>query len=112
MRIPDEFRTWSLTVLKDPLFFQVTPPAVFVLFSLLVLLSVRVVFNLGSSPSTWWLAMVFESFTFNFPWSWSSSRSSSGPSHETKKLKKKPVRMRGEQIELNGHAGPRMSFLV
>ncbi|OJA15531.1 hypothetical protein AZE42_07293 [Rhizopogon vesiculosus] len=103
MNLPDELRTWSLPVLKDPLFLQITPLAVFVLFPLLVLLALS---SLGSSPSTWWLAMVFESFNFSFPWSWSSNRSSAGSSHETKKLKKKLVRTRGEQIELNGHGRP------
>jgi len=105
MHLPDELLTWSL-VLKGS-FLQITPLAVFVLF-LLVLFSA---FNLEFPSSTWWLAMVFEGFTFNFPWSWSSSRSSSAASHETKKLRKKLVRTRGEQIELNGHAAPR-TFLL
>ncbi|KAG0709925.1 hypothetical protein DFH29DRAFT_792392 [Suillus ampliporus] len=50
--------------------------------------------------------MVFGGFSFSFPWNWSSNHSSSGPSHETKKLKKKLARTRSEQIELNGHAKP------
>lgn len=112
MLLQDEFRTWSLSLLKDPLFLQITPLAILVLFPLLVLLSVRALSNLGSSSSlsAWWLTMVFESFNFSFPWSWSSNRPSSAPSHETKKLKKKLVRTRGEEIELNGHAIPRMSL--
>jgi len=108
MNIPDQFRSWSLAALKDPLFLQITPLTVFVLFLLLV---VHSAFSLGSSSGTFWLAMVFESFSFSFPWNWSSNHSSSEPSHETKKLKKRPVRTRGEQIELNGHARPR-TFLL
>lgn len=106
MNFQDEFRSWSLALLKDPLFLQITPLAIFVLFPLIVLLFVQTVFSLGSSsPVTWRLAMVFESFTFSLPWNWSSS---SGTQQETKKLKKKVLRTRSEQIELNGHARPRM----
>lgn len=104
MNIQDEFRSWSLAVLKDPLFLQLTPLAIFVLFPLIALLSVQAVLSLGSSSATWRLAMVFESFSFSLPWNWSSS---SGTQHETKKLKKKALRTHSEQIELNGHARPR-----
>ncbi|KAG2073543.1 cysteine proteinase [Suillus decipiens] len=103
MNIQDEFRSWSLALLKDPLFLQITPLAIFVLFPLIVLLSVQAVLSsLGPSSATRQLAMVFESFSFNFPWNWSSS---SGTQQETKKLKKK-ARTHSEQIELNGHARP------
>lgn len=103
MNIQDEFRSWSLAVLKDPLFLQLTPLAIFVLFPLIALLSVQAILSLGSSSATWRLAMVFESFSFSLPWNWSSS---SGTQHETKKLKKKVLRTHSEQIELNGHARP------
>ncbi|KAH7930635.1 cysteine proteinase [Leucogyrophana mollusca] len=49
--------------------------------------------------------MVLESLGIGFPWSWSTGNLGSS-SHETKKLKKKHVRSRVEQLELNGHARP------
>jgi ubiquitin carboxyl-terminal hydrolase 1 len=104
MNIQDELRSWFLALLNDTSFLQLAPLAVFVLFPLIVLLSVQAVLDsIGSSSATWRLAMVFESFSFSLPWNWSSS---SGTQQETKKLKKKVLRTRSEQIELNGHARP------
>lgn len=50
--------------------------------------------------------MVLESFGFNFPWSWGAVQSNTGTSHEAKKLRKKHIRSRNEQLELNGYARP------
>ncbi|KIJ20419.1 hypothetical protein PAXINDRAFT_160978 [Paxillus involutus ATCC 200175] len=50
--------------------------------------------------------MVLESIGFVFPWNWGGGQSSSGSPHETKKLRKKQVRTRSEQLEMNGYAKP------
>lgn len=50
--------------------------------------------------------MVLESFGLNFAWSWGAAQSNTGTSHEAKKLRKKHIRSRNEQLELNGYARP------
>lgn len=55
--------------------------------------------------------MVLESFGSFFPWNWGSSQSNAVSSHETKRLKKKRVRTRSEQLEMNGYARPGMLSL-
>ncbi|EGO02282.1 hypothetical protein SERLA73DRAFT_49623 [Serpula lacrymans var. lacrymans S7.3] len=50
--------------------------------------------------------MVFEVLDSLLHWSWSYGSSTSTSSHESKKLKKKHVRSRAEQIALNGYAKP------
>lgn len=50
--------------------------------------------------------MVLENLGSFFPWNWGGSQSNAAPSHETKKLRKKHVRTRGERLEMNGYARP------
>ncbi|KAH7916243.1 hypothetical protein BJ138DRAFT_996097 [Hygrophoropsis aurantiaca] len=52
--------------------------------------------------------MVLQSLGISFPWNWSSSNLGSTSTHESKKLKKKHVRTRVDQLEQNGHARPGM----
>lgn len=50
--------------------------------------------------------MVLDNIGSFFPWSWGGSQSNAASQHETKKLKKKHARTRGEQLEMNGYARP------
>ncbi|KIJ69905.1 hypothetical protein HYDPIDRAFT_78791 [Hydnomerulius pinastri MD-312] len=105
MHPPEELRSWFIHLVQDPLFFQIAPLAVLFLFPLIFLLCAQAV-KLRFSSGTWFFAMVLESLGFSFPWNWGSGQSRSGSSHETKKLKKKHVRSRADQLEMNGYAKP------
>ncbi|KAG6333345.1 hypothetical protein ID866_5736 [Astraeus odoratus] len=103
MHPQEEPRFWFTDLLQHPLFLQLAPFAVLFLFPLLALLLTQTFRRISPRPS---LAMVLENFAFSFPWSWPGGQSSAGPSHDTKKLKKKHVRSRPESHEMNGHARP------
>ncbi|KII94694.1 hypothetical protein PLICRDRAFT_188544 [Plicaturopsis crispa FD-325 SS-3] len=89
----DSVRDWLLSVLLDPLFQQIAPLVVLLVFPLLVLLlSTRI-----SKTSLFWsFAMVLESLGLH--WGWSSKPSASAVTHEKRKSKKKHVRTRADQV--------------
>ena len=98
MNPPEEFRVWFTNLLQHPLVSQIAPFIVLFLFPLVALVCKRL------SSGTTSLIMVLESLGSFFPWSWGGSQSNTVSSHETKKLRKKHVRARGEQLEMNGYA--------
>ena len=98
MNPQEEFRIWFTNLLQYPLFAQTAPFVVVFLFPLIALACKRF-----SSETTSFI-MVLENLGSFFPWNWGGSQSSTVSSHETKKLRKKYGRARGEQLEMNGYA--------
>ena len=102
MNTPEEPSVWFTNLLQHPLFSQIAPFITLFLFPLIALVCFQTAKGLsfGSTSSI----MVLENLGSLFPWSWGGSQSISP--HETKKLKKKHVRTRGEQLQMNGYARP------
>lgn len=104
MNTPEESRVWFTNLLYHPLFSQIAPFLVLFLFPLTAFVCFQTLKR--SSFGTTSYIMVFENLVSLFPWSWGNSQSNAVSLHETKKLKKKHVRTRGEQLEMNGYANP------
>lgn len=105
MNTPEEPRAWFTNLLQHPLFSQIAPFIVLFLFPLIALVCFQTVkrFSLGTTS----FIMVLENLGSLFPWNWGGSQSNAISSrHETKKLKKKHVHTRSEQLEMNGYAKP------
>jgi ubiquitin carboxyl-terminal hydrolase 1 len=105
MNTPEEPRAWFTNLVEHPLFSQITPFIVLFLFPLIALVCFQTV--KGFSFGTTSFIMVLENLGSFFPWNWGGSQSNAVSSrHETKKLKKKHVLTRSEQLEMNGYARP------
>lgn len=105
MQPPEEVRNCLTNLVQDRSSAQLAP--YYVALLLCPLLALLFTQSFHRIPSRLWaVLMVLESFGFNFGWSWGAIQSNIGTSHEAKKLRKKHVRSRGEQLELNGYARP------
>ena len=99
-------RLYLAQLVRSDLFQQVAPLVVFLLIPALVLTA-----NAHRTTLLQPFYMVLEALSFAFPWNWSNGRSSPGSSPGGRKLKKKNVRTRAEQLGLNGDASGEFSRL-
>ena len=110
MNTPEESRVWFTNLLQHPLFSQIAPFIVLFLFPLIALVCFQTVKRVSFGTTSF--IMVLENLGSFLPWNWGSSQSNAVSSrHETKKLKKKHIHTRGEQLEMNGYARPGASSL-
>ncbi|EIW76180.1 cysteine proteinase [Coniophora puteana RWD-64-598 SS2] len=89
-----------VALLADPLFQQLAPFAVLFLFPIAILFAARVAANAASSFSTS-LPMLLDTLGHALPWNWYGSQHSTDP----KKLKKKHVRSRADQLDARNGKG-------
>ena len=96
-----------VALLADPLFQQLAPFAVLVLFPIVVLFAARAAANAASSLSSS-MPILLDTLGHALPWNWYGSQHANEP----KKLKKKHVRSRAEQNEMRNGKGAFRSFGV
>lgn len=105
MNPAEELRVWFTSLLQHSLFPQIALyVVVLLLFPLTALVCAQSDERLSFGTTSF--IMVLENLGLFFPWNWGGSQSNGIPLHETKKLRKKHVRTRSEQLEMNGYARP------
>lgn len=102
MQNTEDLHAWCLEIISSSLFQQVAPILVLLLVPFLVL---TVATKAERSSLSYRFTMGLESFGISLPWNWWSSNGISSSSGKGSNYdKKKHIRTRAEQIEMNGIA--------